>query len=372
MHQKAVVSALGRFGFGPFVSLDVNQQEELLGLLDLIIDYSLGDIKRPLNFYIEASPGSGKSFLIGCIIKALSERKPSLKFEYLTFNISQSDTPKDFLSLFDRISSVNASQKGIPLVFFDEVDSVVHHVYAYRRFLTPMIDGLIYKKDGGDIHFGKAIFFFAASTRIPDLYLNLGGSLSTSEPYAPASIETPKEATDYLTWVTWQKEQRVKIIEEWKTNPNKMLPDKIRDFFDRVNEFIYLPPPNLFVTNCCDGKLVDIEKIRAETRLQQVYLIASLFSRYKPHVRFVSSKALNFILYTLQSTGNRRLVESYIFTALTPQDYVLKFSHLPLSCRSDANNLKLAKKDLLLLTHQVDKDAYESEHESSYIYLDNS
>lgn len=93
-------------------------------------------IRNSKAYLIQASPGSGKSFLISTLAK-------NLGFQLLSFNVSQMLSKQDLLDCFDTIITTQFSKKSEQpiIVFFDEINAKVQHEYVYDIFLQPLEDG---------------------------------------------------------------------------------------------------------------------------------------------------------------------------------------------------------------------------------------
>lgn len=87
-------------------------------------------------YLIQASPGSGKSFLISSLAKDTG-------FQLLSFNISQMLSKRDLLDCFDTIITTQFRKKSEQpiIVFIDEINARIQHEYAYDLFLQPLEDG---------------------------------------------------------------------------------------------------------------------------------------------------------------------------------------------------------------------------------------
>ena len=93
-------------------------------------------IRSSKAYLIQASPGSGKSFLISNLAK-------NLGYQLLSFNISQMLSKQDILDCLDTIITTQFSKKGEQpiIVFFDEINAQIQHEYVYDIFLQPLEDG---------------------------------------------------------------------------------------------------------------------------------------------------------------------------------------------------------------------------------------
>jgi len=136
--------------------------EELRSISILIDEYcrrsnSTKDSK-PLNIAVFGAPGSGKSFMVKNIAKAL---KLPVLLEKIEFNISQFTSVDDLTGAFHQVSDACLAGK-IPLVFFDEFDCSVGALEFWwlKYFLMPMQDGKFQEKQITHV-LGQCIFVFA-------------------------------------------------------------------------------------------------------------------------------------------------------------------------------------------------------------------
>jgi hypothetical protein len=149
---------IARYNF--LITADRKEIEFLHHLKTLITEYLLNKSSQPLSIAVFGSPGSGKSFSIKQLAKALDI--PDYELKDITFNMSQfnDDNPEELNQAFHAIRDINLSGK-IPLVFWDEFDS--KNLAWLRYFLAPMQDGEF--REGQLTHnIGKSIFVFAGGT----------------------------------------------------------------------------------------------------------------------------------------------------------------------------------------------------------------
>lgn len=142
------------------LTVDRKEIEFLHHLKSLITEYLLGKNSQPLSIAVFGSPGSGKSFSIKQLAKALD--LPDQEIKDITFNLSQfnEDNPSDLYQAFHAVRDISLSGKT-PLVFWDEFDS--KNLAWLRYFLAPMQDGEF--QEGQLTHnIGKSIFVFAGGT----------------------------------------------------------------------------------------------------------------------------------------------------------------------------------------------------------------
>jgi hypothetical protein len=142
------------------LTVDRKEIEFLHHLKSLISEYLQGKNSQPLSIAVFGPPGSGKSFSIKQLAKALD--LPDQEIKDITFNLSQfnEDDPTDLYQAFHVVRDISLSGKT-PLVFWDEFDS--KNLAWLRYFLAPMQDGEF--QEGQVIHnIGKSIFVFAGGT----------------------------------------------------------------------------------------------------------------------------------------------------------------------------------------------------------------
>ena len=142
------------------LTVDRKEIEFLHHLKSLISEYLLSKNNQPLSIAVFGSPGSGKSFSIKQLAKALD--LPDQEVKDVTFNLSQfnENDPSGLYQAFHVVRDIALSGKT-PLVFWDEFDS--KNLAWLRYFLAPMQDGEF--QEGQLTHnIGKSIFVFAGGT----------------------------------------------------------------------------------------------------------------------------------------------------------------------------------------------------------------
>lgn len=337
-----------RFGLGDFICLDCEQREDLLRVMDMVRVYILEqEKKRPLNIYIEAPPGSGKTFLAKQICKAVEETISNKKINFLTFNLTYIDTPSQLIEAFRKTQ--DSFIKGeMPVMFFDEADSKIgQNSYAYPLFLTPMYDGKVYER-GDQWNIGPAIFFFAASKKLKDLLkisrkndaahqhglglffaaskklrslLKISTKDDASEQLRPGLIneDVISEPADknLLSYENWTKKERAVITDRQRISIEGQ-PEKLNDFLDRIDEFVFLPPSNVLP----NGKKEDAQE-------QACYIAISLLLSKYPFIELIEKAALGILEEKIISTDSRRFVESCIFKSWPPCNNVFELKNLP-------------------------------------------
>jgi hypothetical protein len=149
---------IGRFG--ALLTVDRREIEAYRSIRSLILEYSRKEIQQPLSIAVFGGPGSGKSFGVTEVAKAILPGQ----IQKLGFNLSQFDSPEGLLDAFHRVRDVALSGK-LPLVFWDEFDSALQGdpLGWLAHFLAPMQDGEFL--DGQIVHpIGRSIFVFAGGT----------------------------------------------------------------------------------------------------------------------------------------------------------------------------------------------------------------
>ena len=146
--------------FGNLQTVDRGEIESYRSIKNLMCEYiSNTNAPRPLCIAVFGTPGSGKSFGVTEIAASIA---PTL-IKKLDFNLSQLSTPLDLINAFHKVRDLCLEGK-LPLVFFDEFDSVFEEKLGWLKyFLAPMQDGVF--REGDSLHsIGKAIFVFAGGT----------------------------------------------------------------------------------------------------------------------------------------------------------------------------------------------------------------
>ena len=149
---------IGRFG--KLLTVDRREIEALRSIRSLIEEYRVSRSSKPLSIAVFGPPGSGKSFGVREVGKAILGDS----MVKLTFNLSQFGDPSQFVGAFHQIRDVGLSGKT-PLVFWDEFDSSLNGVQFgwLRYFLAPMQDGE-FQESGVTHPIGHSIFVFAGGT----------------------------------------------------------------------------------------------------------------------------------------------------------------------------------------------------------------
>ena len=158
--QRAITGMpYGQFGF--LLTADRSEIESLKAIEKLIHEYA-GDHnpERPLSLAVFGPPGSGKSFGIKQIAKAVN-KNPG-KENILEFNLSQFDItrPEELIGAFHLIRD-KVLQGIVPFVFWDEFDS--QGLAWLQYLLAPMQDGY-FMENQVNHPLGKCVFIFAGGT----------------------------------------------------------------------------------------------------------------------------------------------------------------------------------------------------------------
>ena len=155
--KKALLS-VPKATYEKYLTCDRDEIESINEVRRLILEYkSNPEDKRPLSIAVFGAPGSGKSFAVKQVAKAIFGKDK----EPLDFNLTQIKTPEDLHRAFHQVRDASIRHE-VPLVFWDEFDTAGLRWLA--DFLAPMQDADFF--DGSHKHpFGKCIFIFAGGTR---------------------------------------------------------------------------------------------------------------------------------------------------------------------------------------------------------------
>ena len=146
--------------FGDLKTVDRSEIESFRSIQNILGEYVKKlDVTRPLSIAVFGPPGAGKSFGVTQVAESIAKDK----IKKIEFNVAQFRAQQDLVSALHKVRDM-ALEGIIPLVFFDEFDSVFEgHLGWLKYFLAPMQDGKF--RDGESMHpVGKAIFVFAGGT----------------------------------------------------------------------------------------------------------------------------------------------------------------------------------------------------------------
>jgi len=146
--------------FGDLLTVDRQEIEAYRSIGALVTEYARRGQPKPLSIAVFGPPGSGKSFGVTEVAKALL---PEME-EPLEFNLSQFGGPEDLAGALHQVRDA-VLRGGLPLVFWDEFDTALagRSLGWLRYFLAPMQDGTF--QEGQITHpIGRCIFVFAGGT----------------------------------------------------------------------------------------------------------------------------------------------------------------------------------------------------------------
>jgi hypothetical protein len=147
--------------YGILKTADRIEIEGFRSTASVINQYLRGSAQNPLSIAVFGQPGSGKSFGVKQVIKAILGDKYKGMIEA---NLSQFVELSDLVKIFDDVRDTHL-KGGIPVVMFDEFDSSFkgQRLGWLKYFLAPMQDGE-YLHSGMNRSLGRAIFVFVGGT----------------------------------------------------------------------------------------------------------------------------------------------------------------------------------------------------------------
>jgi hypothetical protein len=179
--------------FGKLLTVDRKEIESFRNIRALVSEYAQSKEHRPLSIAVFGSPGSGKSFGVKQVAKALLEDQ----IEILEFNLSQLHGSADLYDCFHQIRDKALGGK-MPLVFWDEFDSSLESTRLgwLRYFLVPMQDGAF--QQGQLTHpIGRCIFVFAGGTS--HSMEQFGKGLDPGDPVRSAELFRTVKGPDFVS-----------------------------------------------------------------------------------------------------------------------------------------------------------------------------
>ena len=331
----------GHFGLGAFMSFDDVLKQDLLGILDDFVAYvNRPRVSRPINTFISASPGSGKSFLVRSLIDALLQKLgcDENRFPFMELNLANITHYRVLIQFLTTVST-NAEDGQIPFVLFDEVDAEMPGFNLFQRMLMPMWDGA-YLDNASRKTLPPAAFFFAGT---PEGLRKIAISHRTAESSSWRAFYGLTRLLDgnfiprllsLLSKSLAARRQRVIILEKsrtkWQRKCDKKFESlanntdlvKFHDFYDRIHQFIFLPPSNVYFQSYGDAS--DLYFADRE----MIYFFLLKIKKMFPSVQRVSKAAL--ALLSSNFYRSKRAMEKAIFLSrVGPNEEAYKLESLP-------------------------------------------
>jgi hypothetical protein len=163
---KRGFDALRLFSVGHLRTTDPVEIEPIITLKRVMYSYFKRETyQRPLCVGVFGPPGSGKSFAVKEVAKAIARKIDQNPFEFFEFNLTQFGNPEEINSSIESIRASVAKGK-VPIVFWDEFDCRYdNQAFGYLRYFLPsMQDGVTYVH-GAPHNIGRAIFVFAGGVK---------------------------------------------------------------------------------------------------------------------------------------------------------------------------------------------------------------
>lgn len=302
-----------RFALGKFSTRNKGFYEHLVETDEIVRHYvARSHPPRPLNVLLSAPPGSGKSTLVGQLLRRREGVPP---VPLLELNISNIRTVSDLSVVWSFIRSMEGN--GItPAVFLDEVDTQVEGRYLLKDLIMPMNDGAVVLQ-GGKLNLGPVVFIFAGSKLF--------------EPTDVPSSPRTKAKAKPVSFAKWRREREAHVRAIGTRDAadpqvaREGAVDKIRDFIDRIDHLVTFPVA---------GVSYDGYDERAQ-ELERFDLAMGLVKKHHSHVMYVEPLAAAALGQALLQGRSKRDAERHVITSVVPRDSVVfSHSHLPASARS--------------------------------------
>ncbi|MEJ2638116.1 MAG: AAA family ATPase [Desulfosarcinaceae bacterium] len=163
---KRGFDAMRLFSVGNLRTTDPVEIEPIITLKRVMDSYIKREtFQRPLCVGVFGPPGSGKSFAVKEVAKAIARKIDENPFEFFEFNLTQFGNPEEINSSIEAIRASVAKGK-VPIVFWDEFDCRYgNQAFGYLRYFLPsMQDGVTYVH-GSPYNIGRSIFVFAGGIK---------------------------------------------------------------------------------------------------------------------------------------------------------------------------------------------------------------
>ncbi|KAE8409963.1 hypothetical protein BDV37DRAFT_277611 [Aspergillus pseudonomiae] len=164
---KTALAGIPTAQFGNLMTADRQEKESFRAIANLVTEYLQSPQEKPISIGVFGAPGSGKSFGIKEVVKAVAKRVSNGGKQVskpLTFNLSQFRAYDDLVVAFHTVRDSGLSNE-VPLVLFDEFDSGFGETKLgwLQYLLAPMQDGK-FLEHGHQRPLGPAIFVFIGGT----------------------------------------------------------------------------------------------------------------------------------------------------------------------------------------------------------------
>lgn len=267
---------------------------------------------RPLNILLSASPGGGKSFLARQLAKACGGSNAPFHEIYIPTLTAANKLD----AAFSRFSKTNRVKDSIPFVLFDEMDVEIGEQHLYGNFLGPIWDGKV-DDNGSCEELTPAVFLFAGSAAFPALSNQGIQNLARFE-QKPISYEAYRN-----NWIR-ELEQRI---------DGDSAPKKLKDFVDRMDLFVCIPPTNSVLMS------------ETEVMWELMDVVCIIVKKYFKKVVEIEFSAMACLIQELKYHPSRRVLESIMQCASCAEnDTQFLFDHLTETVkRRYANETEVSK-----------------------------
>lgn len=309
---------------GDFITFNQGFYQEIRTLTELIVNYwKRPKPKRPLNIFLLAPPGSGKSFLVKQIAAELRDEYDA---EALEYHVAAMKSVSDLHSVF-RLVHASLAEGNRPVLLLDEVDAKVGDEYLFKHLLAPMADGK-YFSENRSYFLGKVVLLFAASKEL-----------------VPFTIQD-LQGQSFIAW----RSRLVELLRNYGTSKDSEARDsdqqngevpmeKFADFRDRVDWVVCVPPskldfedtdPSIYLrAGLKSSELAQLKKtgVEIESLIMSYFVVKSHFK----DVKQLDLDAAAVIGSLLQESDSKRDADTLVFLSSNPSSKKFDFDLLPSS-----------------------------------------
>ncbi len=294
---------------GDYVTRNDGFKNELMNLCDVLRTYvARKTVSRPLNLLLGVPPGSGRSFFVKQIAKAVP-----MKTEFDEFCIPTFHSTDAIIGIFQRIQSAGVSGE-IPFFLVDQVDGLVENQRVLKYFLEPMWKG-VFRPGKQAMELGRAVLVYTTGTIVPAP--SVENLLGTGE-------EGHADGIGYEEYAGWWRQQAQQGVNA-DSGADATRIECAKDFLDRIDLTICVPP----ILKLFSGE---------EVGREQVDIACLLVKKHFENVTHIERAAVLAVVKKLAESQSRRNAETAVFCSNVKDGRTFKLADMPKEDRDQYAN----------------------------------